>query len=183
MIKADDLPAVSAGPELTDPPWQTREQWQAANAVLRYLMARHAGRLDAVCEAAGNLRYEFSALYPLLDGLCELTCPDCRAPCCQAADPRFDLRDLIFIHLTGAAIPIGQPRGEGFTVCQYLGPFGCILPRESRPWICTWYVCPRQTKLIGGEYRGIYRKLQIFIQNIKSYRKQLEERWIELMRK
>jgi len=183
MIKADDLPTVSAGPEITDTVWQTRAQWRAVNAVLRYLMDRHASRLNAVCEAAGNLSDEFSALYPVLEGLCEMTCPTCGAPCCQAADPRFDLRDLAFLHLTNAAIPVGQPRGEGFTVCRYLGPFGCLLPRESRPWICTWYVCPRQTKLIGGEYRGTYRQLQIFIQNIKSYRRQLEERWIELMRK
>lgn len=179
---ADDLPALSAGPEITDPPWQTRKQWQAVNAVLRYLIDRYAGRFDEVCEAAENLRYEFLALYPLLDRLCEVTCPGCRAPCCQVADPRFDLRDLIFIHFTEAALPVGQPRGGGFRICRYLGSSGCVLPRQSRPWICTWYICPTQTQLLSREFRPAYRQIQDFIQNIKYDRKQLEERWIELMR-
>ena len=150
--------------------------------VLRYLMDRHAGRLDRVCETAGNLKNEFSAVYPLLDRLCELTCPSCRAPCCQVADPRFDLRDLIFVHFTHAAIPIGQPRDEGFTICRFLGPAGCILPRASRPWICTWYLCPSQKALLNKAFSGSSAALQDSIKTIKSYRKQLESRWLGVTR-
>ncbi|MFP4225193.1 MAG: hypothetical protein ACLFRF_00565 [Desulfobacterales bacterium] len=175
---AGDLPGVSAGPDLIDTTWRTRAQWQAANTALRYLMDRHAGRLDAVCEAAENLRYEFSALYPLLDRLCEMTCPTCEAPCCQAADPRFDLRDLLFMHFTNAAVPIGQPRGEGFTLCRYLGPSGCSLPRQSRPFICTWYICSSQKTLLNIDLSKSYAAIQDSIRTIKSYRKQLETRWL-----
>ncbi len=180
---AGDLPGVSAGPDLIDTTWRTRAQWQAANGVLRYLMDRCAGRrLAAVRETAETLRTELETVYPMLDRLCEATCPTCRAPCCQAADPRFDLRDLLFIQFTNAAVPIGQPRGERFTLCRYLGPSGCSLPRQSRPWICTCYICPDQKKLLNETFSDTFAQLQDFLQDIKFYRKQLEARWIELMR-
>ena len=180
---AGDLPGVSAGPDLIDTTWRTRAQWQAANGVLRYLMDRCAGRrLAAVRETAETLRTELEAVYPLLDRLCEATCPTCRAPCCQAADPRFDLRDLLFIHFTNAAMPIGQPRGEGFTLCRYLGPSGCSLPRQSRPWICTWYICPDQKRLIRDSNPDAYSRFRIGFENIKAWRKELETCWIEVMK-
>jgi hypothetical protein len=31
---------------------------------------------------------------------------------------------------------------------RYWKPKGCVLPRMSRPWICTWYLCPTQKAIL-----------------------------------
>ena len=55
-----------------------------------------------------------------------------------------DFPDLLFMHLSGQALPLGQLRAQRSEACAYLGPKGCRLPRLSRPWVCTWYLCPEQ---------------------------------------
>lgn len=77
--------------------------------------------------------------------LCPVTCSRCPDPCCLGAKVWFDLRDLIFLHLTERTPPPAQPIAALTEVCRYLGPNGRRLDRFYRPWICTWYLCPTQT--------------------------------------
>lgn len=170
---------MCAGRDLKDTAWQDRKQWQAANAAVVYLLERLGeGSLAAIRESAEALNGAYLEIYPLLDHLCEMTCPWCEAPCCRAADPRFDLRDLLFIHLSGAPVPLGQPRGEGHASCRYLGPGGCRLPRRSRPWICTWYLCPAQKQwLYRNDPLGM-GKIERFVGKIKEERKNIESGFV-----
>lgn len=172
---------MCAGRGLKDTTWQSREQWQAVNAVIDYLLERLGeGPLAVIRESAEALNGAYLAIYPVLENMCEMSCPWCEAPCCRVADPRFDLRDLLFIHLIGAPVPIGQPRGEGHGICRYLGPQGCRLPRRSRPWICTWYICPRQKQwLSSNDPRGL-KAIERAVGAIKWMRRQLEDEFINI---
>ena len=55
-----------------------------------------------------------------------------------------DFKDLLFAHLNGLEIPPAQLMTNRKMICRYLGNQGCTLERISRPWICTWYLCPTQ---------------------------------------
>jgi len=178
MAYVNDLPCVSAGPDIGDPTWKRPALWRAANAALDYLIDRHADSLGPVRSVAQELRDGLLCLFPTLDSLCERTCPECQTPCCRVADARFDLRDLIFTHLVGIAVPPGQPRSDGNSVCRYLGPHGCLLPRLSRPWICTWYLCPQQKRLFVQSDPYRFAQFKASIGRIKLCRKQLEDDFI-----
>jgi len=177
--QAAELPRVCAGRDLKDTAWQGREQWQAVNAVIDYQLERLGeGSLAAIRKPAESLKSAYQAIYPMLEHLCEMTCPWCEAPCCRLADPRFDLRDLLFIHLVGAPVPMGQPRGEGHASCRYLGPRGCRLPRRSRPWICTWYLCPRQKQCLASNDLRELEEIEHAARKIKEERINTESGFI-----
>ena len=178
MIHASDLPETIAGSDIHEQAWKKPDQWQAVNAVLRFLIHQNSGCLDAARQITNDLGKQFSGIFPLLDRVCEKTCPECSAPCCRVADANFDFRDLIYIHLSGAGLPPGQPRGEGYPVCRYLGPAGCCLARNARPWICTWYLCPMQKKVFFDKYADEFAQLSASLESIKQQRKQLESKFI-----
>ncbi len=179
MLNPSDLPAVSAGPDKGDTAWKSRACWQAANSAVYFLLS--SGRsacTECALERAEALKAAYESLYPLLDELCRALCPRCSDPCCRRADPRFDLTDLVFIHLIKAPIPLGQPRGEGRSVCRYLGPCGCLLSRLSRPWICTWYLCPAQKRLLEENDPCGFVRFKETVSEIKKRRRQVEDCFI-----
>jgi hypothetical protein len=139
------------------------------------LIDRHRPALDRTAGAAAAIRTRLDILFPILDGLCEPTCPECRAPCCRHATVAFDHPDLIFLHLAGQAVPPLQPRTAPGGACNYLGPRGCLLPRAGRPWICTWYLCPSQKSLLQEEPAKIVSQT---ISEIKGLRKEMETAFI-----
>ena len=181
MFQANDLPSTTSGSNLQDQAWKSPAQWRAANAVLSFLILRKLDGLGRVRQIVEDVKSELSGIFPILDNLCEMTCPACPAPCCKVADAGFDFRDLIYLHLTGAAVPIGQPRGEGYSTCRYLGPSGCRLPRNLRPWICTWYLCPRQKKDIFNGDSGGFGQLTAILEKVKQQRKQIEAEFIAVL--
>jgi len=181
MVCTNGLPRVSAGSDIADQTWKTPVLWHAVNATLGYLIDRYGDSLAHACLAAKNVKNDLLAIFPLLDSLCRATCPACQTPCCRVADACFDLRDLIFIHLINAPVPLGQPRGNGNRVCRYLGSDGCRLPRLSRPWICTWYLCPKQKALLGRSDPQGLERLQATVSDVKTGRREMENRFIEVL--
>ncbi len=113
--------------------------------------------------------------------ICPATCSRCPEPCCLGAGVWFDYRDLIFFHLTGRLVPPAQPMarmaGDG---CRYLGARGCRLGRLSRPWICTWYVCPTQTRRLrrDGDPAGLLG----MVGRSQSLRKEMAAHFIGVVR-
>ena len=83
--------------------------------------------------------------------------------------------DLIFLHLTRQQVHPHQPRPAPGRACAYLTPKGCRLPRLSRPWLCTWYICPAQTLRLSRESRGT---LEGKILEIKALRREMEAAYI-----
>jgi len=180
-VAIESLPRVCAGRDAAEQTWKRRPFWQAIQHVLAFTLDQMAGDCrKGLEEQAKALQADYEAIFPLLDRVCAATCPWCPTPCCLVADARFDLKDLLFIHLARVPAPLGQPRGEGHATCRYLGPSGCLLPRITRPWICTWYLCPMQKQwffsfapndlwLISSRIEGIkHQRTQIECQFIRS---------------
>jgi len=116
----------------------------------------------------------------MLDELCRNTCILCPDPCCLSADVRYDLRDLLFLKLTDQVQPAGQPREMPGKSCRYLGTKGCTLPRFSRPWICTWYLCPVQKSRLLRDNGDSLVKLTTEIKKIQQTRKEMETAFIKI---
>lgn len=162
------------------PPWAAPREWRAANAAVRHLVDRYGQALDPAASAARSTAHHLVSLFPLLDTLCAETCPHCPDPCCLAATIWVDFKDLLFLHLTGQPLPLGQLTAPGRNPCAGSGPRGCALPRLSRPWVCSWYLCPAQTarlKRCSESDRALYRSS---VASIKASRERMERAFVEI---
>ena len=180
-LSIETLPRICAGRDAAEQSWKHHPFWLAVQNVLAFTLEQMTGdRRTELEEQAQALRAEYEAIFPLLDRACAATCPWCPTPCCLVADARFDMKDLLFIHLARVPAPLRQPRGDGHATCRYLGPSGCLLPRISRPWICTWYLCPMQKQWFFSYDKDGYRQLSRAIENIKKKRNKVELRYIRV---
>jgi hypothetical protein len=158
-----------------DIPWNTPEIWREANQSLGRLIACHQPVLQPIVHTAIEIRNRLTHIFPVVDTVCAATCTHCPEPCCLSAKIWFDFKDLLFIHLTGQMLPPAQPLADGAGICRYAGPRGCRLPRLSRPWICSWYLCPPQKRSGPGV------EMKIALAAIQTARKQLEDQFITMI--
>jgi hypothetical protein len=168
---------------LHDPPgipWGSETAWGTANLSLQHLCDRHQAPLVTARRTALRLKNHLESLVPLLENLCRLTCATCQAPCCHIATVWFDYKDLVFMHLCEQPLAVGQLTRGHDGVCSCCGPSGCRLPRLSRPWTCSWYLCPTQKNILAampGEALATFEKT---VAAIKQLRLQLETEFIRI---
>jgi len=156
-------------------------QWKQAHQSLSFHLRRHPNAWIKSLAVAGILETRLQALFPILDDLCLNTCPWCPEPCCLTAKVWFDFKDLLFLHLARKPIPLNPPLSALENTCRYLSPKGCTLPRSSRPWICTWYLCPVQTAILRKRDSLQYDAFNQIVQEIKVLREALEEEFIRVV--
>ena len=162
------------------PPWQTKPAWQEANRSIDGLIQQYADKLSPAVTLAALVRARLESIFNILDGLCIESCPRCPDPCCLHASPWFDYRDLLFLHLNAVATPVSQPIDVLNATCRYFSLRGCTLERISRPWICTWYLCPVQTGNLNSRRSHQRKDLASALNEIKAFRKALEETFIRV---
>jgi hypothetical protein len=168
-------------PQSISPPWGSVSAWQEANFSIDFHVKRYYPRLGAVLQIARETCTRLVSIFPALDDICRLTCSRCPDVCCLSASPWYDWRDLIFLHLNRLSIPPNQTI-SGFTeTCCYLGHKGCTLPRVTRPWICTWYLCPAQTANLNARNIDRRRFLNLELGKIKALRLYLEDEFIRVI--
>ena len=162
-------------------PWGSSVQWKEAHQSLSYHLSRHPNAWNEAQAVAGHLETQLKALFPILDELCIHTCPRCPEPCCLTAKIWFDFKDLLFLHLARKPVPLNPPVSAREDTCRYLSHKGCMLPRSSRPWICTWYLCPVQTAILRKRDSRRYDAFNRIIHQIKKLREVLEEKFIRVV--
>ncbi len=124
------------------------------------------------------MRRRLESIFPLMDRLCRETCPDCINTCCRRAWVWADFKDLLFLHLDGIPVPHRQLLGREVDHCRYESPVGCRLDRLQRPFVCTWYLCPAQTRLLDHQ-PAEKRNLSRVLEQIKNDRKRMEASYIQ----
>ena len=159
-------------------PWLLHTTWEEANTSLSASLQRNWSALSDSRRYAGQLRHLLEDLFPLMEGLCHQTCPDCADICCRRAWVWVDFKDLLFMHLADIALPPQQLLRNQGDRCRYAGPAGCQLDRLQRPFICTWYLCPAQSRILDRQPSG-KQHLSRTLEQIKSHRKQMEESYIQ----
>jgi len=168
-------------PLTLSPPWGSVPAWQEANTSIDFHLKRYFSRLKPALQNARETRIRLESIFPSLDDLCRMTCPRCPDACCLSASPWYDLRDLIFLHLNHLSIPLTQTIPGLQETCCYISHTGCTLPRITRPWICTWYLCPAQTANLKDRSFNQWQALSRVLGEIKACRKEMEAEFIRVI--
>jgi len=163
------------------PPWNTKASWLEANQSLDFLIQRNLPDLDRAMSLAHRVQTRLSSMFSLLDDLCRDTCPWCPDPCCLSAKVWIDFKDLLFLHLGGHPIPSEQLLSNLKNVCRYWSLKGCVLPRMTRPWVCTWYLCPTQQANLRQKARYTQNEVSRLIHAVKSCRTEMEAEFIRIV--
>ena len=164
-----------------EPPWGSKVKWQIVNRDLDYLIYRHYDALKDAVMLARDLQVRMVSIFSLLDDLCRVTCPWCPDPCCLAARAWIDFKDLLFLHLAGHPVPPEQLLSNFKESCRYWSPRGCMLPRISRPWVCTWHLCPTQKVNLRRKAPSVQEKMRHAVQRITAGRKVMETEFIRIV--
>jgi hypothetical protein len=159
-------------------PWNTETLWREANTSLNQSVVHHRHQLSESRRLANGLHGHLLSIFPLMDSLCERTCPDCTDICCQHAWVWADFKDLLFYHLAGIPAPDRQLVGRRGERCRYASPRGCRLDRLQRPFVCSWYICPAQIHLLQEQPEERAR-LSTVLGRIKDRRRRLEDQFIQ----
>ena len=159
-------------------PWHTPALWQEANACLKHILQHNGPALDESRRLAHRLKQQLTSTFPLMNRLCRETCPDCADACCRRAWVWADFRDLLFLHLAGIPVPDQQMLDQQGDHCRYGSPGGCRLDRIQRPFVCTWYLCPIQTRILRKQPAEAER-LSNTLQQIKIQRRRMENTFIQ----
>ncbi len=176
MLKNDKNVALKLSP-----PWGAVSAWQEANISIGFHIQRYYSRLKPARQIARHTRIRLESIFPTLDNLAMMTCSRCPAACCLSASPWYDWRDLIFLHLNQLSIPRTQTIPAVEEICCYTSPKGCRLPRITRPWICTWYLCPAQTANLKHPSFNRWQTLSRVLGEIKTGRQKLEAEFIQVI--
>jgi hypothetical protein len=163
------------------PPWGSASGWREANFSIDLHIKRCYHRLGRALQIAREACRHLESIFPALDEICNRTCPRCPDACCLSASPWYDWRDLIFLHLNQLSIPLTQTITGFSETCCYISHKGCTLPRITRPWICTWYLCPAQTANLNARSTGQRQNLDRLLGEIKVLRKNLEDEVIRII--
>jgi hypothetical protein len=162
-------------------PWATPQAWRAANQAVEFHQRLYHREFEVAAALAQKLKLCLKSINSALDELCIDSCPWCPEPCCLKASVCFDFKDLLFLHFNNQPIPPAQPKANLGMPCRYLGPKGCRLPRLTRPWICTWYLCPTQTAKLRNGQQEKHKLMNGAMAQIKSERNLLENEYIRII--
>ena len=159
--------------------WEDPDSWREARESLSRILCRHRDRTGELYTMAASIADLIRSMDAAMGNLCVRTCPSCSDPCCIRADVRYDLRDLIFLHCSGAGLPLGQTVfAPGAGACDMLSVDGCVLPRVMRPFMCTWYLCPPQMDIVRAD--PALSILPARLKEAKRLRKALEARFLAI---
>lgn len=159
-------------------PWQNREQWMELQLSIERICEGIGEDTQAITGLTENIRTSYSAVDAQLQELCEKTCSLCSDVCCMRATVWYEIRDLLYLQLAGKSFQENQVSRESDGRCCFLLDNGCSLPRDERPFICTWYICAAQKALL--QEQGEAGDLLISrIGEIQESRKNLEEKCIQ----
>ncbi len=161
------------------PPWAAREEWQAANAAIAAAIEIRPHRFATLRDLAQQIRCRVDLLDPMLDALCANACPDCTDTCCVRATLWYDFKDLLGFHLGTAPVPAYQLVPAPGCTCRFLDASGCALPRIERPFICTWFICPAQKRVLEGWLPSSRQFLGNSLLALKDGRNRMETKFLQ----
>ncbi len=163
------------------PQWGTPAEWLEVNCTLEYLLCRYEKDISRAMTLAREIQKTLEHIFPIQDELCLKTCMHCPDPCCLNATVWADYKDLLFFHLSDQELPQKQLIEKPGDTCRYHTSKGCSLPRLSRPWTCTLYLCPPQKQTLREFNADLIRDYEKKVDYIKESRRELEAVFMKLI--
>jgi len=164
-------------------PWAAKEVWGQVVLSLEKTIAAMEQDTAGIRKLAAQICKGYGELDTVLEKVCCQSCPPCTDVCCRRATVWYDLPDLLGIYLNTGTVPKRQIYRHPDHSCCNLTPAGCRLVRSARPFICTWYICPAQQKILGRLASRGGNNLDVLrtINSIKRARKELEQAYINTL--
>ncbi len=136
-------------------------------------IAKNPGCMDQLTILAGRNSLIQLGMRALLDGITARICPACTACCCQCmpVDGWFTEGDYFIFRAANDApfhlrIDHGLPNG-----CSFLGPHGCALPPDCRPFPCVKVNCKTVSREL--DLCGSLEKFTRYYEALDSLQEQL----------
>ncbi len=158
-------------------PWQTLSDWRQVELFFS-LSCIDTPPLDVAEKHAAGIARRLASVDLLFEDFCRNTCSSCTDSCCTRATVWYDFCDLLFLYLSGKSLPAQQLVRRKGQSCPQLSVNGCCVERTRRPFICTWYICPEQTKMSQSLGESRYHELSTLLQEIKIERKAMERAFV-----
>lgn len=155
-------------------PWTSAAAWQECRLSLQKTIAASRADLQDALALAERIAHRYALVGDLFEAITEHTCAVCPNPCCLDARVWLDFKDLLLLHLNGHPLPPAQLRQGWRDPCRYLTAHGCTLPRAARPWVCTWYICPDQRRVLKRDIPDGLERLARWWPEIAILRKRME---------
>lgn len=166
--------------------WCSKEEWKQVELTLKQAADVYPEKISALTRLADQITGQYQALDKSLEMLCRKTCLFCNDICCSRASLWYDFKDLMYYFFQFNEFPENQIHKKPLTsatknhenACCHLTPKGCHLPRNRRPFVCTWYLCPPQKKTLYTMPH--HRRLaEDTISQLKMLRSRMEDLFIQ----
>jgi hypothetical protein len=164
-------------------PWAAKEVWSQVVLSLGKTITAMGEKTAGIRRQAEQIFQGYGELDTVLERVCLESCPTCTDVCCTRATVWYDLSDLLVIYLNTGTLPRRQIYRKPDHSCCNLTPAGCRLTRSDRPFICTWYICPDQQKILFRQANRSRKELAVFrtVNAIKAARKELQQAYIDTL--
>lgn len=132
-----------------------------------------------VSETVNKIEGLLSEVVELQRGYVERVCSRCQAPCCRRVHYLFTEKDILFLRLSGRK---RKWRREAMTKkgCWFLGPAGCNLDPQSRPFICHRHICSDLKAEIIKHDSGLMSALEAKFREIGMLQSQMWAEYLDL---
>jgi len=158
-------------------PWIHGYDWLQVTSLIARTVSIMGPEVQTLKGLALDISLEYQGVDSQMEALCEKSCISCTDICCMRATVWYDLKDLLVIYLSTGGLPERQIFRDEAKACCHLTVSGCRLSRSERPFICTWYICAEQKKLLRARLDP-EQSLSAKIEKIKELRNNLEARYI-----
>ena len=165
-------------------PWKNPFVWQEVEKFITTIDQAHQADLEILRKQAGTICGLFEKLSVVMNDLCFLTCPNCQDICCMRATIWYDFKDLLYLYFALGKLPDRQITkvsldGQTTGCCCHFTPTGCNLSRFERPFVCTWYLCPNQKKVLSSTHHRA-GEINKMLDEIKVLRAQMESAFCQI---
>ena len=182
IVAKSNISAPRTAQQALIPPWGSIAEWREFHHMLSHTISTSAGELKRARSQAGAIQDQLLTVSDMMAQLSAETCTHCPAVCCLSAKIWADFKDALFWHLTDQAVPLRQTISHVNQVCRYLGSQGCTLPRMSRPFVCTWYLCPTQvSRLQTSPNHNAWEGMQNTLTSVKRLRHKMENTFVNAL--
>lgn len=176
---------------LDSAPWNLAEDWDQVYLTVDQMLKVKPDLCQSLFATASEITNAYERLDKPIQMICESTCINCRDICCIRASIWFDFKDLLYLYFGLSRFPEHQIHKKeirsdsGLTEkkifgCCHLTSKGCGLPRQKRPFVCTWYFCPPQVEILNDHANHLKQIVKPVIPIIKELRQKLEEDFIRI---
>ncbi len=133
----------------------------------------HPEKIKEIRNIAREVARVQTEIRDLIDSITHHICPSCEASCCKMmpVDGWFTENDyFVFRVLHDAPFDV-RKSGDGDMGCRFLGPEGCLLPRDIRPFPCVKVNCAALVKEL--ELHGDKARVDALIEEMDALQKQI----------